>query len=113
MLKKISIVILTLLLPIISKAQSLPAIDAFAKFVTKTYRLPEELKSNCEWMYAIVKVKTDSRNKITRYDFINTPSEAMKKSFSFLKGYQFPKAMRINGHPIVFYMAIDNLEGCT
>jgi hypothetical protein len=37
----------------------------------------------------------------------------MKKPFNFLLSYQFPKTMRINGHPTVFYTAIDNLEGCT
>jgi hypothetical protein len=41
----------------------------FVKFVSKNYRLPEELKPNCEWMYAIVKVKTDAQNKIIKYEF--------------------------------------------
>jgi hypothetical protein len=113
MMKKGYIIILISLLPFISNGQSSPAIAAFTNFVSKNYRLPEELKSNCEWMYAIVKVKTDSHNKVVKYEFVNHPPEGMKKAFDFLLGYQFSKTMKINGHPIVFYMGIDNLEGCT
>ncbi|MBB5396351.1 hypothetical protein [Mucilaginibacter sp. AK015] len=112
MLKKSYTILLILLLPIISKSQSHPGVQAFTKFVSKNYRLPEELKSNCEWMYAIVKVKTDNHNRIIKYEFVNKPTEGMKKPFDFLIGYQFPKATKINGHPIIFYLGIDNLEIC-
>ena len=36
----------------------------------------------------------------------------MKKGFDILIGYQFSKKMKINGHPIVFYLLIDNSEVC-
>lgn len=105
--------ILLFIAPCVSSAQTSPGIDAFTIFVSKKYRLPDELKSNCEWMYAIVKVKTDNHNKIVKYDMVNTPPEGMKKAFGFLTGYQFPQKMKIKGHPIVFYMAINNIDGCT
>lgn len=77
----------------------------------KNYRLPDELKSNCEWMYAIVKVETDNRNKITKYKIVN-PSNRLEGTFDFIIGYRFSKKTRINRHPIVFYIGINNLEGC-
>lgn len=95
-----------------AKSQSKEALHDFANFVSKKYRLPDELKYNCEWMYAIVKVKTNSVNKVIGYEFVNEPPAAMKNSFDVLLGYRFPKTMKINGHPIVFYLSIDNAETC-
>jgi hypothetical protein len=113
MLRKTLLVVSLLIVPFVSIAQSSSAIDAFTKFVSKNYRLPEELKTNCEWMYAIVKVRTDNHNKIIKYKVVNNAPKGIKDAFNFLVGYQFPKKMKINGHPIVFYMGIDNLEACT
>jgi hypothetical protein len=84
----------------------------FIKFVGKKYRLPEDLRTNCSWMYAIVRVKTNKDNKIISYDFINNLSEEMKASFGILIGYQFSQKMKINGHPIIFYLLVDNSEVC-
>lgn len=36
----------------------------------------------------------------------------MKNGLDFLIGYQFSKKMRLNGHPIIFYLLIDNSETC-
>ena len=88
------------------------AINDFTKFVGKNYKVPDTLKHNCEWMYAVVRIRTDSHNKIIKIDFINKVSDAMKTGFNFLMGYQFPNTMKINGHPIVFYFSIDNTEIC-
>jgi hypothetical protein len=111
--KLIGIVLLLLsIIPLVGQAQSAKTTDDFVKFVSKEYKLADELKSNCEWMYAIVKVRTDAHNKIIKYEFVNEPAEGVKKGFSFLIGYQFPKAMKINKHPIVFYLSIDNSESC-
>jgi hypothetical protein len=112
MIKKILAVFL-FMLPFVSKGQQSPSIIAFTKFVSKNYRLPDGLKANCEWMYAIVKVKTDSNNKILKYELVNKQHNSLKGTFDFIIGYKFPKKEKINGHPIVFYMGIDNLEGCT
>lgn len=89
-----------------------PVLNSFSRFVEMNYKLPDSLKSNCEWMYAIVKVKTNSHNKIIHYDFLNEPSNAMKRSFQYLIGYQFPVAFKINNRPVVFYFSVDNLKIC-
>ena len=102
------------LFPFVSFSQSKVFNDHdFTKFVGKNYRLPDSLKSNCEWMYAIVKVKTGKANKIVSYDFINRPPGAMQKAFGFLIGYQFPSNAKINKRPVIFYLGIDNLSSCT
>jgi hypothetical protein len=101
-----------LLLPLVGKSQSKPNMADFTAYVSKKYIVSNELKANCEWMYAIVRVRTDANNKIINYDFVNEPAECVKKGFNGLIGYQFPKTMKINKHPIVFYFSIDNTETC-
>ncbi|MES2267015.1 MAG: hypothetical protein V4520_09660 [Bacteroidota bacterium] len=113
MLKTMTIVLTLLIVPIVIKAQRISKNDSFTKFVLKNYHLPDELKSNCEWMYAIVKVRTDIHNRIVNYEFVNKPPDKIKGTFNFIIGYQFSKKEVINRHPIVFYFAIDNLQGCT
>jgi len=106
----IVIIFITLAFPILAKSQTRNLSD-FSQFIQKNYRFPEELKSNCEWMFAIVSVKTDHQNKIVSYDFINDPQKGIR-NLKFILGYQFPPKMKINGHSIVFYLAIDNTETC-
>lgn len=95
-----------------SRAQATMELRDFGKFVGKNYAIAPELKTNCEWMYAIVKVKTNTQNKITGYDFVNNPDSLLKNGFKFLLGYQFPKNLKINKRPIVFYFTIENQESC-
>ncbi|MDN5284356.1 MAG: hypothetical protein JWR38_630 [Mucilaginibacter sp.] len=108
---KLYIILTMFISPFIAKSQS-NEISDFTKFVLKTYKVSDSLKYNCEWMFAVVKVKTDARNKIIKYDFVNNASDALKSGFSFLIGYQFPIKMPINDHPVVFYFSIDNLDIC-
>ena len=109
---KLIMIFLLLSITLAAKSQSKEALHDFANFVSKRYRLPDELKYNCEWIYAVVKVKTNSGNKIVGYEFANEPPTVMKKSFNLLLGYRFPKTMKINGRTIVFYLSIDNAEAC-
>ena len=109
-LKAIIISFCLLILSLNTKAQTDPLTD-FTNFVGKNYNLPEELKSNCEWMYAIVKVTTNKQNRVVKYVVVNKALEAFK-NFNFLIGYQFPKRMKINQHPIVFIFSVDNTEIC-
>lgn len=104
---------LFVILPFIGKSQTSSEIKSFTQFVLRNFHLPNELKTNCEWMYAIVKVKTDNKNKIIKIEFVNNPPNEIKTAFDFLIGHQFSKKMKIDKHPIVFYLGIDNLEGCT
>ncbi|MDR6943006.1 hypothetical protein [Mucilaginibacter pocheonensis] len=96
---------------LVGKSQT-KEINDFTKFVGKAYKVPDSLKQNCEWIYAFVKLKTDARNKVVKIGFINKVPQAIKAGFGFLIGYQFSKAMKTNGHPIVFYFSIDNSEIC-
>lgn len=109
---KFVIILILIILYIPSNAQSTRDINNFSKFVIKNYNLPDTLKNDCEWMYAIVKVKTDIHNKIIKYDFVNEPPLGMGRAFDFLIGYQFSQKMKIKGHPVVFYFSIDNSEIC-
>jgi hypothetical protein len=43
---------------------------------------------------------------------LNEPLDGIKKGFGILIGYQFPKTMKINKHPIVFYFSVENSESC-
>ena len=97
--------------PVVSIAQSHTHADRFRQFVTKNYNLPQELKYNCEWMYAIVRLKGNSSNKVVSYEVLNDALAGMK-NFDFLIGYRFPKSIAINKHPVVFYFSIDNKEIC-
>lgn len=103
-------ILLILIVPISAISQT-PEIRNFIHFISKNTRLPDELKSKCDWMYAVVRVKTDRHNKIISYDFVNDPPQGMR-NFQFLIGYKFPEKMKINGHPLVFYYAADNREIC-
>lgn len=105
------IIILICIFPLFVKGQQSDT-AMFIKYISKNFRLPEEMKSNCSWAYAIVSVKTNNNNKVVDYHFINSPPDLMKKSFAMLIGYQFSKKMKINGHPIIFYLLIDNSETC-
>lgn len=100
-----------LITPSVIHAQSKSTTD-FITFVGKEFQLPQDLKYNCEWMYAVVRVKTDVHNRIISYDFVNKIPEDMKHSFDFLHGYRFPQTMKINKHPIVFYLSVNNTEIC-
>ncbi|RVU01962.1 hypothetical protein EOD41_08400 [Mucilaginibacter limnophilus] len=106
----IRILVVLMFLPIMASAQSIE-IQNFVKFLNN-YKVPDELKYNCEWLYAVVRVKTDASNKIVKYNFLNSPPEAMKKSFDFLLGYQFPNTMKLKGRSVVFYYYIDNAQIC-
>jgi hypothetical protein len=105
------IITLICTLPLFVKGQQADT-ATFTRYISKNYRIPEELKRNCSWVYAIVSVKTNNDNKIVGYHFINNSPDIMKKSLDILLGYQFSKKMKINGHPIIFYLLIDNSETC-
>ena len=109
---KYSIIIGLLILPLLVKSQKLVDAEAFTGYVSKNYIVSDELKTNCEWLYAIVRVKTDINNKIINYTFLNEPGEALKNGFKILQGYRFPKTMKINNRPVIFYFAIYNNETC-
>ncbi|QKJ31384.1 hypothetical protein HQ865_16975 [Mucilaginibacter mali] len=81
---------------------------AFIHYVSRSLNPPQSVKENCEWQYAIVKVKPDRQGRIINCSILNKVSDDLKNSFGFLKGYQFPASMHINGRPVVFCVSIMN-----
>jgi len=113
-MKKLKIFILTtfLFFPLTVLSQPKGNYEKFVKYILRNYKLPENLKYNCDWMYAVVKVETDAHNKVVKYKVLN-PSNNLGDTFDFIIGYQFSKTNGISRHPIVFCMGVNNLDGCT
>jgi hypothetical protein len=80
----------------------------FLTFVRRGFNPSDTVKKNCEWQYALVKVLTNENNRIVSYTLLNRASDDLKKSFSFLIGYQFSNKLLINKHPVVFCISIDS-----
>jgi len=93
-------------------AQQLMDVPDFYKFAGKTYVVTPELETSCELMYAIVKVNTDSSDKIIGYDFVNSPSQAVKDGFKNILGYKFSKDLNIKQRPVFFFFLVDNHQIC-
>lgn len=85
----------------------------FISYVSAHYKLPESVKEDCHWNYAIVKVMADKNNRITNYEVLNHASEDMKNSFHYLVGYRFTQGMHLQQRPVIFCFTVDNQkEGC-
>ncbi len=102
-MKKIFLIIVAILAWQCSQAQEFPN---FIRFVLKRYHVPESIKNDCNWNYAVVKIMADSDNVLDNVSFLNEVSEDMKKSLEFLKGYNFSKE-KINSNSLVFVLSID------
>jgi hypothetical protein len=88
--------------------------DNFLQFTTKNFNPPESVARICDWQYVLIKLNTDSMNRVVDYEVLNDFSEDFKSSLTYLKGYQFGKNMPINKRSIVFCLSIINLriENC-
>lgn len=93
-------------------SQQLMDVPDFYKFAGKNYIVTPELETNCELMYAIVKINTDSSDKIIGYDFVNTPSQAVKDGFKNISGYKFSEDFNIRQRPVIFFFLVDNYQIC-
>jgi hypothetical protein len=106
---KLKLGLLFILLPFFSIAQSsIASYDNFIRFVGKNYRANAEIRRNCDWQYAVVKVNVDGNNRIVDYTILNEVTGALKNSFKYLQGYQFDKTIPIKKQPVVFYFTIQN-----
>lgn len=104
---------MSLMLPFIATAQlsEFSDFDALSRFVQKNFKIADTLKHGCEWNYAIVSLKTNRDGMITSYSFVNEPRKELSY-FGFLIGHRFSKKLKIDQHPVVFYLATDNTETC-
>ena len=85
------IILVVLVIPFLAKAQSSPQILDFVKFVGTKYRIPESLKYDCGWNYAVVKLTTNKQNEVTDYQCLNEASDTMKNSLRFFGWLSIPK----------------------
>lgn len=100
------------------KAQSIINIPSskfvnFEIFIEKNLVVPQSVKYDCSWNYAIVKVQTDKQGEIVNWKCINDCPDSLKRSFRFLSGYKFDKSLKIDKRTIIFYVLIENSEVCT
>ena len=104
------ILILFSLFTLIHVNQQSNCLDDFKKYVTRNLSPPESVKSNCEWQYAIIKLKIDKNNRIGSYKFLNAASLDLKDSFKFLKNYKVSKYEDFRNRDIVFCLSIENYK---
>lgn len=109
---KVYFILAALLCSITVKAQSTPDYSEFSNLVGRGFKLPEKLKFNCEWMYAVVKVDINKEHKITKYKVISSLPDTMKYNFDFIIGYKFREKIDAKVHSLAFYFSIDNSEIC-
>lgn len=78
-------------------------------FVAKNFKIPESVKTDCNWNFAIVQLDVDKDNQVTAARVVNDfySTDSLRKSFSFLKGYTFPKEAKIDGRAVIFPVIID------
>ncbi len=91
--------------------QANPDLGKFSTYFFKNHKLPLSVKQDCRWNYAVVSLKTNKKDQVTRIDFVNSGSDSLRKSFDFLKGYQFEKKLKINQRPVVFIFMVEQLGG--
>ena len=93
-----------------AQTKSVSPFFPFIEYISLHFNLPEAVRNDCRWHYAVVKVSTNKANVITRFELINIDAfgEAMAGSFDFLKGYRFPAKLNIRQRPVVFCVFVDN-----
>ncbi len=92
--------------------KSNPQFPEFKKFMMRNYGVTQTHRSECKFEYASVILKINESNKIIDYQISNEVPGETKKSFNFIKGYQFPKSYKINKRPVLFFLAVDHQEVC-
>lgn len=82
---------------------------SFYNYFGKHFNIPESVKKDCNWYYAMVRLEVDAANTITNVNFVNETNitDELKQSFMFLKNYQFGKDVKINSRPVFFPVLID------
>src|SRR4051812_38020030 len=104
---KVYFILAALLCCLTAKAQSTSNYSDFSNLVGRGFKLPENLKYNCEWMYAVVKVDINKEHKITKYKVISSLPDTMKYNFDFIIGYKFREKINVKVRSLAFYFSID------
>ena len=103
--------LLSIILPFVCLGQT-KAESAFISFVEHKIIIPDDIKYNCQWSYAIVVAETDNQNNIVKIQFMNDVSSNLKTNFNVLKGYHFPVSYKVGRQAVIFYFSVDNREIC-
>ena len=107
-----NLLILFFLFPGIFATKQTTNYDSFEHYVLKNYDFPESVKKSCDWNFMIVKVFTNSNNKIVKFECLNPVDQEEKKRLDILLKYTFPKNVHLNNHPLIFFLSLDNSEVC-
>jgi hypothetical protein len=80
-------------------------------FISKQPIPSEQVRRNCAWQYAIVKVQIKD-NRIVSYNIENRVSVILKEDFKFLKGYKFPRPVK--ARELVFFVSFESkrIDNC-
>jgi hypothetical protein len=114
----LTVVILCLGMPAFAQKATVPTKDVFqqiSKHLAANYQVPDTVKADCYWNYAVIRLQVDANNKINAVSLVNTPrSEAFRRSFDLLNGFQFTKEVNPGRLPVVFVVSIEQFggEGC-
>jgi hypothetical protein len=99
----VSLIFMSLFLQV--KAQDY---NGFLKFVYKNFKVTPEMRRNCDWQYAIVKLKTDLTKKITSVEILNNDANKIKGDFNFLIGYKFENDLPVKKRSVIFCYTLEN-----
>ena len=92
-----------------AKAQS--TYQEFARFVSGKYVVPEAIKTNCSWQYAIVKVSVNKSGRASGIQILQTNTEApISESFDYIKEFDFKKYKPGRAYSLIFCMSIENIR---
>ena len=104
---KLTLSVICIVTALTSKGQ-LATLNKFSSFVGKNYKIPDTIKYDCNWNYAIVKC-TIRNNVIVKYECVNNVTKQLSDSFKYLIGYKFNGVFN---HNLLFYLSFDNIAVC-
>ena len=76
-------------------------------FLLKNYSLPETLKTDCNFNYVAMVLKSDSKGVITEINYLNEAHPDLRESFEILKKFKFGTSMKGNRRPILVIGTVD------
>ncbi|WP_207424600.1 hypothetical protein [Desertivirga brevis] len=80
---------------------------SFDKYLIKNYVLPDSVKSDCNFNYLAMTLQTSAKGEITGIRYLNDATTTFKKSFDYLKGFNFGVNDRVNGRSLLLIAVVD------
>jgi hypothetical protein len=91
------------------KLNAQPSKESVDRFITKNFRIPDSLKTDCNWNYLALELSIDKQNNLEYKikGYLGTP---LLKSLDFLKNYKVTEYEKKN-LPALIFMTIKNQTG--